>query len=164
MYCDESVSYYMLNSIISYSSIMKTKKLDMIKTPVVGLPPPGLAPAAPVDPRARAGVPPPVSQPPPSMAMPSDPRARAADPRAAVRDPRAAAAAPNFPPPPNFAQPPPSVPPPQMQQQQPPAGVAGLDPNLVQQVMALTPQQIALLPPDKQQSILALRQQITGGR
>jgi hypothetical protein len=41
--------------------------------------------------------------------------------------------------------------------------VAGLDPNLVQQVMALTPAQIAQLPPDKQQSILALRQQITGG-
>lgn len=135
------------------------KKLDMIKTPVVGLPPPSLAPAAPVDPRARAGVPPPVSQPPPSMAMPSDPRARAADPRARAADPRAA---PNFPPPPTFAQPPPSVPPPQMQQQA--GSLAGLDPNLVQQVMALTPQQIALLPPDKQQSILALRQQITGGR
>jgi len=37
-----------------------------------------------------------------------------------------------------------------------------LDPNLVQQVMQLTPSQIAQLPPDKQQSILALRQQITG--
>ena len=32
------------------------------------------------------------------------------------------------------------------------------------EVMSLTPQQIAQLPPDKQQSILALRQQITGGR
>jgi hypothetical protein len=53
-------------------------------------------------------------------------------------------------------------PPPQMHAQ-PPHGVAGLDPNLVQQVMALTPAQIAQLPPDKQQSILALRQQITGG-
>jgi len=50
------------------------------------------------------------------------------------------------------------------QQPQPPPGgmgVAGLDPSLVQEVMSLTPQQIAQLPPDKQQGILALRQQIT---
>lgn len=53
-------------------------------------------------------------------------------------------------------QPPPQMPPPMA------PAVAGLDPNLVQQVMALTPAQIAQLPPDKQQSILALRQQITG--
>ncbi len=86
--------------------------------------------------------------------LPSDPRARPVDPRA--RDPRAAAAPPNFPSPPMMQ------PPPQMHAQ-PPHGVAGLDPNLVQQVMALTPAQIAQLPPDKQQSILALRQQITGG-
>jgi hypothetical protein len=33
---------------------------------------------------------------------------------------------------------------------------------LIQQVMSLTPQQIAQLPPNKQQSILALRQQISG--
>lgn len=127
-------------------------ELDMIKTPVatsgvsVPLPTPGIAPVA------RAAPPPPV--------QPSDPRARPADPRAA-RDPRAAA--PNFPPPPTFAAPPPSMPPPPMQQPPPQqgVGVAGLDPNLVQQVMQLTPAQIAQLPPDKQQSILALRQQIT---
>ena len=138
----------------------------MIKTPVTtapGLPPPGAA--IPSDPRARVGaVPPPAVavQPPPSMAMPSDPRARAADPRAASRQ---TAGAPNFPPPP-MMQPPTTMAPPTMQQQPQAAaaGVAGLDPNLVQQVMALTPQQIQLLPPDKQQSILALRQQITGGR
>mmetsp|Transcript_26220 Transcript_26220/g.39633 ORF Transcript_26220/g.39633 Transcript_26220/m.39633 type:complete len:349 (-) Transcript_26220:367-1413(-) len=135
-------------------------ELDMIKTPVatsgigVPLPAPGIAPPIPSDPRARAAPPQPVQL--------SDPRARPADPRAAARDPRAAAAggAPNFPPPPTFAAPPPSMPPPPMQQ--PPPGVAGLDPNLVQQVMQLTPAQISQLPPDKQQSILALRQQITG--
>jgi len=135
-------------------------ELDMIKTPVatssgiaVPLPTPGIAPPAPSDPRARAA-------PPPQPVQLSDPRARPADPRAAARDPRAAAAggAPNFPPPPTFAAPP-SMPPPPMQQ--PPPGVAGLDPNLVQQVMQLTPAQISQLPPDKQQSILALRQQIT---
>lgn len=137
-------------------------ELDMIKTPVatsgigVPLPAPGIAPPAPSDPRARAA-------PPQQPVQVSDPRARPADPRAAARDPRAAAAAgggaPNFPPPPTFAAPP-SMPPPPMQQ--PPPGVAGLDPNLVQQVMQLTPAQISQLPPDKQQSILALRQQITG--
>lgn len=133
-------------------------ELDMIKTPVatsaIGIPTPGMPPpAAPSDPRARV-VPPPV--------QPSDPRARPADPRAA-RDPRAAVGAPNFPPPPAFAAPPTSMPPPPMQQPPPQqgAGVTGLDPNLVQQVMALTPAQIAQLPSDKQQSILALRQQIT---
>lgn len=160
-------------------------ELDMIKTPVsttpgmgmTAIPPPGLGPPpsaiGAVDPRARSALPPPpvsAAQPPPSMAMPSDPRARMADPRAraASRDPRAAAGgAPNFPPPP-MMQPPPNMPPPPvgMQQhppQQPPTSVAGLDPSLVQQVMALTPAQISQLPPDKQQSILALRQQITGG-
>ena len=141
-------------------------ELDMIKTPVatsgiaVPLPAPGIAPppppAAPSDPRARAAPPPPV--------QPSDPRARPVDPRARPADPRAAAAggAPNFPPPPAFAAPP-SMPPPPIQQPPPQqqSGVAGLDPNLVQQVMQLTPAQISQLPPDKQQSILALRQQIT---
>jgi len=47
----------------------------------------------------------------------------------------------------------------------PPTGiggvVAGLDPRLEQEVMRLTEQQIAQLPLDKQQGILALRQQIT---
>ncbi|KAL7501245.1 hypothetical protein ACHAWT_011177 [Skeletonema menzelii] len=133
-------------------------ELDMIKTPVassgIGLPlsAPGIAPSAPSDPRARAA-------PPQQPVQLSDPRARPADPRAAARDPRAGGGAPNFPPPPTFAAPP-SMPPPPMQQ--PPPGVAGLDPNLVQQVMQLTPAQISQLPPDKQQSILALRQQITG--
>lgn len=131
-------------------------ELDMIKTPVatsgiaVPLPAPGIAPPIPSDPRARAVAP-------PQPVQPSDPRARPADPRAAARDPRAAGGAPNFPPPPTFAAPP-SMPPPPMQQ---PPTVAGLDPNLVQQVMQLTPAQISQLPPDKQQSILALRQQIT---
>mmetsp|Transcript_3173 Transcript_3173/g.6524 ORF Transcript_3173/g.6524 Transcript_3173/m.6524 type:complete len:282 (-) Transcript_3173:190-1035(-) len=162
-------------------------ELDMIKTPVstsaigVPLPTPDLPPPAPVaDPRTRAQLPPTA---PPPMAIPSDPRARPADPRAASRDPRSTAsgaidprtagAAPNFPPPP-MMQPPPSMmqPPPSMSHppppiQQPPpgqgvGGVAGLDPGLIQQVMSLTPMQIAQLPPDKQQSILALRQQITG--
>ncbi|KAL9191590.1 hypothetical protein ACHAXT_001296 [Thalassiosira profunda] len=132
-------------------------ELDMIKTPVPTAT--GMAAPVAVDPRARMGAPPPMTQPPPGLAAPSDPRA-ARDPRAAARDPRAAAGgAPAFPPPP-MMQPPPTM------MQQPPAAagsVAGLDPNLVQQVMALTPAQIAQLPPDKQQSILALRQQIAGG-
>lgn len=141
-------------------------KLDMIKTPVAtgagGIPGADMAaatstaaaavPARPADPRAAAAA----------AAAPSDPRAR--DPRAAARAAAAAAAPP--PPPPMQQQPPPpaqyGAPP-----AQPPAAapvVAGLDPALVQQVMSLTPQQIAQLPPDKQQSIIALRQQITGGR
>eukprot|EP00970_Alexandrium_tamarense_P006784 scaffold1192_cov206-Alexandrium_tamarense.AAC.10 len=126
-------------------------ELDMIKTPIatssiaLPVPPPNMSIPPPSDPR--------MSVPPPPIGMPSDPRARLADPRAA-RDPRAAGGAPNFPPPP-MMQPPPSMPP-------PPMAPPGLDPNLVQQVMALTPAQIAQLPPDKQQSILALRNQITG--
>lgn len=138
-------------------------KLDMIKTPVAtgagGIPGADMAAATttaaaarPADPRAAAAA----------AAAPSDPRAR--DPRAAARAAAAAAAPP--PPPPMQQQPPPpaqyGAPP-----AQPPAAapvVAGLDPALVQQVMSLTPQQIAQLPPDKQQSIIALRQQITGGR
>lgn len=134
-------------------------KLDMIKTPVatgVGAIPGADAaavPARPADPRAAAAA----------AAAPSDPRAR--DPRAAAR---AAAVAPppppmampqqQMPPPAQYGVPPPAQPPPA------PPVVAGLDPALVQQVMSLTPQQIAQLPPDKQQSIIALRQQITGGR
>jgi cleavage stimulation factor subunit 2 len=47
-------------------------------------------------------------------------------------------------------------------QQQQQRMVVPLDPGLVQQVMSLTPLQIQQLPPDKQQSILQLRQQITG--
>lgn len=152
-------------------------ELDMIKTPLTSavgvpmaappsemahtsapppaaMPPPAQKPSDPRDPRARAPAAPaaPIAPPPPQPkpSDPRDPRARPSDPRAA-RDPRAAA--PSFPPPP-------MQPPPMAQQQAP--GVAGLDPNLIQQVMSLTPVQIAQLPPDKQQSILALRQQITG--
>jgi cleavage stimulation factor subunit 2 len=110
----------------------------------------------PSDPRPAASLaPPPVAPPPPPRA---DPRARL--------DPRARAAVPPIPqqPPQQFA-----IPPPPMQQPPPPAppappvaGLANLDPALVQQVMSLTPQQISQLPPIKQQSILALRQQISG--
>lgn len=135
-------------------------QLDMVKTPytnIIGAPPvvPGaMTSGVPVMP-VMPFVPPPVMD-------PRDPRARLAptpsDPRAGVVDPRArmAAAAPPPPPPANIYGAPPTqhVPPPLM-------GVAGLDPNLVQQVMSLTPAQIAQLPPDKQASILALRQQIT---
>ena len=69
-----------------------------------------------------------------------DPRVRV-DPRA--RDPRQRAA--------------PPVP------SQAVASVSNLDPALIQQVMALTPQQIAQLPPDKYASIMALRNQIMAG-
>lgn len=144
-------------------------KLDMVQTPVTtdggtsGLAPPPLPEALPMppigraaDPRARASD--------PRAAAPIDPRSAAvpppprADPRARV-DPRASRSVPPAPPMP--PQPPPyGVPPPPP----PSAGVANLDPALVQQVMSLTPQQISQLPPNKQQSILALRQQISGGR
>lgn len=147
-------------------------KLDMVQTSVQVeggasvLPPapvPVAATARAADPRARAvdprsaggSVDPRVSAPAPA---PPPPRA---DPRARV-DPRARAPPPMMPPQQQYGAPPPQpqpgVPPP------PPApGVANLDPSLVQQVMSLTPQQISQLPPDKQQSILALRQQIQGG-
>lgn len=134
-------------------------KLDMIKTPVAtgagGIPgadmaaatptAPAAVPARPADPRAAAAA----------AVAPSDPRAR--DPRAAARAPPPPIAMPQQPPPAHYGAPP--APPPAA-----PPVVAGLDPALVQQVMSLTPQQIAQLPPDKQQSIIALRQQITGGR
>lgn len=136
-------------------------------------------PARAADPRAAAALP---RVDPRQAAIPtrSDPRQRA--------DPRAVAAARAPPPPP----PPPRMVPQQQQQQlqqqqqhqqqlqqqvqqqqQPMAqpgypnmqqqpGVSDLDPALVQQVLSLTPQQIQQLPPDKQQIILQLRQQITG--
>lgn len=104
-----------------------------------------------IDPRSAAGsIPPPAPVPP------------RADPRA--RDPRARAVpAPPMPPP----QPPSTnygVPPPPMQPPPPPAapGLANLDPALVRQVMSLTPEMISQLPLHKQQSILALRRQISG--
>lgn len=137
-------------------------QLDMIKTPLANA-------------LGVVGAVPPAPMPPPNMSArvdPRDPRAKmqahsapipmAADPRAAPasdpRDPRARMGV-NVPPPPmppygnplQTRQPPPA----------PPMNVAGLDPDLVQQVMGLTPAQIAQLPVEKQSSILALRQQIT---
>jgi cleavage stimulation factor subunit 2 len=104
---------------------------------------PRAASAAPIDPRSAGG------------AAPPPPRA---DPRARV-DPRAARSVPAPPPPQPYGVPPAPMPP-----QTNAPGLANLDPSLVQQVMSLTPQQISQLPPQKQQSILALRQQISGGR
>lgn len=146
-------------------------ELDMVKTPVPGSSMSSAVPMAPppVDPRSAppSMPPPPVAlQPPPTAAMaamPADPRARAApaDPRAAARDPRSMPPPGSFPPPPpSFPAPPPMGPPPSAMA---PGVAAGLDPGLVRQVMALTPAQISSLPPDKQQSIMALRNQITGG-
>ena len=159
-------------------------KLDMVKdNPNAAMMEAAVVPAAPavvvdprsraVDPRARvdpraaaaattsdpraAAVPPPA----PAAAAAAPPAPPRADPRARL-DPRARAAAP--PPPPMMMSqpppPPPSFPPPPPSQ----PGVANLDPALVQQVMSLTPHQISQLPPDKQQSIMALRNQISGGR
>eukprot|EP00934_Nitzschia_sp_Nitz4_P006915 Nitzschia sp. Nitz4//scaffold3_size479765//369181//370285//NITZ4_000155-RA/size479765-processed-gene-1.537-mRNA-1//-1//CDS//3329550923//6905//frame0 len=136
-------------------------KLDMVQTPIAtegagAMLPPTAGVAAPsaraADPRARA----------------MDPRAAAAaaasDPRASIPAPPAAAAPPRADPrarvdPRARAAAPPMVPPSQLPPP-PPPGVANLDPALVQQVMSLTPQQISQLPPDKQRSILELRQQI----
>eukprot|EP00554_Chaetoceros_debilis_P016055 CAMPEP_0194113252 /NCGR_PEP_ID=MMETSP0150-20130528/15858_1 /TAXON_ID=122233 /ORGANISM="Chaetoceros debilis, Strain MM31A-1" /LENGTH=366 /DNA_ID=CAMNT_0038803123 /DNA_START=172 /DNA_END=1268 /DNA_ORIENTATION=- len=148
-------------------------QLDMIKTPLANAL--GVVGAG-----VGVGAVPPAPMPPPNMSAridPRDPRAKmqaqrapppmAADPRAAPasdpRDPRARMGmVANVPPPP---MPPYGNP---LQQQQthqpppaPPMNVAGLDPGLVQQVMGLTPAQIAQLPVEKQSSILALRQQIT---
>ena len=141
-------------------------KLDMVQTsvpiagggavlPSMGVPAPPRAadPRALKDPRAAAAVVDPraagVAPPPPPRA---DPRARA-DPRVRVAPPPMVQSSYIAPPPPAGLPPPP-----------PPSMVSNLDPALIQQVMSLTPQQIAQLPPDKQQSILALRQQIQGGR
>lgn len=148
-------------------------KLDMVKTPlpaealagggggVMAPPAAAVATVVPVraaDPRAAPPRVDPRQQQQAAVPTRIDPRQRA--------DPRAAARAPPPPPPPprmvvqqqqQIAQ----QGYPNMQQQQQP-GVANLDPALVQQVLSLTPQQIQQLPPDKQQSILQLRQQITG--
>jgi cleavage stimulation factor subunit 2 len=156
-------------------------KLDMIKTPLtssmvegggaVGL---GGAPAAPAATTATAGR----AVDPRAAVARVDPRQARVDPRqqAPRADPRGLVQAP----PPNMAPPPP---PPQMRplMAAPPVGYApmgnsmapapatiqtpsglNLDPDFLQQVLSLTPQQIAQLPPDKQQGILQLRQQITG--
>ena len=131
-------------------------KLDMIQTPVMTAPPPVLAPAPrvvdprqrPADPRAAAATTLPPPPPPNTTTAPlMDPRQRmaAADPRQQQQQ---------------YG----SVPPPPPMMQQPQAGGAvNLDPTLVQQVMSLSEEQIQQLPPDKQQSIRTLRQQITGG-
>jgi cleavage stimulation factor subunit 2 len=161
-------------------------QLDMIKTPVptaeAVAPAAPAAPAVPADPRQRAADPRQRAADPRQRTAASDPRQRAS--AAATAAVTAAAAAP---PPPAVVPPPPppsvtrvdprqrmdprqkqqAVPPPPPPPPPPPAaagypGAAGLDPNLVQQVMSLSPQQIQQLPPDKQQSIMQLRQQITG--
>jgi len=145
-------------------------KMDMVQAPLptsVGVAPSaGPEPtthstATSADPRLRASA----SAAPTTIPMVTDPRqARSAnalpvpvqpsvDSRTRSSDPRMLQPPP--PPPPSFPQPPPAP---------PTAATAQLDPALVQQVMSLTPAQIAQLPPDKQQSILALRHQITGGR
>lgn len=116
-------------------------QLDMIKSPIpnsAGAPPPAMPIPVP-----QPAVPPP----PTARSDPRDPRARQdpRDPRSRGADPRAHMH---------------SAPPPQ----QPTGSIAGLDPTLVNQVMGLTPAQIQQLPVEKQQSILALRQQIENAR
>lgn len=160
-------------------------KLDMVQTPVV----PHAAAATMVVPSMQTTMPPP---PPPvgvvdprlaAAARPADPRAAAttaaaavppaaADPRARVAavdprqkaraDPRAAAAStdPRARPPTNI---PPPPPPPRLDSSAA-APQPRIDPALAQQVMSLTPEMIAQLPPENRQSILTLRNQITGGR
>jgi len=115
--------------------------------------------ASSTDPRSAAAA----NSVPPLASAGAPPRA---DPRARIADPRARSVhAPPMAPPPQQQQPPQyGVPPPPMQPPPPPAapGLANLDPALVRQVMSLTPEMISQLPPHKQQSILALRQQISG--
>lgn len=159
-------------------------KLDMVKTPLptgapTGLPTPTMAaataavPLRAADPRAAAAAAaPPRADPRQAAAVAAPPAAAVTrmDPRQQQQqrvDPRAAArgAPPPPPPPPPRAMPAaayaaPAAPPPGSGS----SGVAHLDPALVQQVMSLTPQQIQQLPPDGQQNILQLRQQIMGSR
>jgi cleavage stimulation factor subunit 2 len=113
-------------------------KLDMVKTPVASAAAPAVI--APQQQQQQQQQPPAAADPRKQQRV--DPRTAArTDPRA--RDPRQRA---------------PPAPPPQYK------APHNLDPALVQQVMSLTPHQIAQLPPDKSQSIMALRNQITGGR
>lgn len=131
-----------------------------VPTPVAAAAPPSVSrdPRQRADPRAAAAVAARVGAPPPPMV----PAAAVAPPL----PPPGVGVSYGAPPPLPVVALPPQPPPPQQQQQQQvrPSGMAmNLDPALVQQVMSLTPQQIQLLPPDKQQSILQLRQQITGG-
>lgn len=165
-------------------------KLDMVQTSLsvksnlgaplgvpLPIPPPRLADprARALDPRAVAASSAPSSSgiipntdprtvtnpvaPPTAVPPRADPRARIPDPRA--RPVPAPSMVPPQPPRPTYG-----VPPPPMQPPPPPAapGLANLDPALVRQVMSLTPEMISQLPPHKQQSILALRQQISGSR
>jgi cleavage stimulation factor subunit 2 len=153
-------------------------KLDMVKTPLpeaAGVLPTTIPVAAvaarPADPRAAATA--------AAAAAPprQDPRQQAAAPRADPRqrvDPRQQQRAPPPPPPRSMEPPPPPrsmepPPPPPMQQQQPygampPQVPPGIDPALAQQVMSMTIEQIQQLPPDKQQSIMQLRQHIASSR
>ena len=150
-------------------------KLDMIKTPIDGtnasnlLNPAAVAIVAPVPPPPPTSMTVPPQPPNKPSGMPSDPRQQQhpSDPRARA-DPRRQDPRQQQQPPPNFAHPPPMFqqPPPNFAQPPPmnvvpPPAVPGLNATLVQQVMSLTPQQISQLPPDKQQSILSLRNQIT---
>ena len=91
-------------------------------------------------------APPPQFAPPPTMGMPPPPQFQ---PPPSFQQP------PQFnQPPPQFNQPPPGGPPPAVNTP------AGLDPALIQQVMALTDQDIAGLPEGKRKSILMLKDQI----
>jgi cleavage stimulation factor subunit 2 len=133
-------------------------KLDMVKTP---LPMDSAAFLAPplraADPRARADPRQAATAPAPAPIPRVDPRQQRVDPRQAARTavsvaeprppvytPSSAAIAAPLPPP------------------LPSGGMGHLDPALAQQVMSLTPLQIQQLPSDKRQSIMQLRQQITG--
>uniref|UniRef100_A0A7S2U696 RRM domain-containing protein n=1 Tax=Attheya septentrionalis TaxID=420275 RepID=A0A7S2U696_9STRA len=124
------------------------------------------APAARVDPRAAARAMD------PRAAAPMDPRARMADPRQQQQQhqqPPPPQPQPPLPPPPPRYAPPPSaggygMPPPPPPPHANTGALAHLDPALIQQIMSLTPDQIAQLDPTKRQSILVLRQQITQSR
>jgi cleavage stimulation factor subunit 2 len=113
-------------------------------------PPTRVDPRQRADPRAAARAPPPPPPPPPPRMMQAPPQ------QATQPQPQ-----PPPPPPPPMAYPNMQMPPQQQQQQQQP-GFPNLDPELVKQVMSITPEQLQQLPPDKQQSILQLRQQIAG--
>jgi cleavage stimulation factor subunit 2 len=157
-------------------------KLDMIKTDVqtqdsvsglssVAVVPPAARAADPrarVDPRAAAVAATPANDPraaaaavaPPAVSAPPPPPPRA-DPRARI-DPRARAAAPPAIPaaPVAPAMVPPPPPPYGAHPLPPPVAVAGMDANTARQVMSLTEDQIQSLPPEKQGSIRAIRQQL----
>jgi hypothetical protein len=104
-----------------------------------------------------------VSVPPPPSTSRVDPRQQRVDPRQAARAAASVTAPAGAPPlPPAYSAVSMSAVPPPPPPQHHTGSVTHLDPALVQQVMSLTPLQIQQLPPDKRQSILQLRQQITG--